>query len=73
MLRRYRLQTASPSTVILSHIKKKSLFLGYRIQGDVGPPGDPGRPLVNGVVELVGFPKGDKGTKVCKENAAVRI
>jgi len=39
----------------------------------VGQPGDPGLPLVNGVVELVGFPKGDKGTKVCEENAAARI
>lgn len=38
---------------------KNSLFLGYRIQGDVGLLGDPG------VVEFVGVPKGDKGTQVC--------
>lgn len=66
-------KTASPSHLILSHVKKKSLFLGYRIQGDVGPPGDPGRPLVNGVVEFVGIPKADKGTQVCEENKVVRI
>lgn len=42
---------------------KNSLFLGYRIQGDVGLPCDSG-PLVNGVVEFVGVPKGDKGTQV---------
>lgn len=42
-----------------------SLFLGYGIQGDVGLPGDPGQPMINGVVEFVGFPKGDKGMQVC--------
>lgn len=42
-----------------------SLSLGYGIQGDVGVPGDPGQPMINGVVEFVGFPKGDKGTQVC--------
>lgn len=42
-----------------------SLFLGYGIQGDVGLPGDPGQPMINGVVEFVGFPKGDKGKQVC--------
>lgn len=41
-----------------------SLFLGYGIQGDVGTPGDPGQPLINGVVELMGFPKGSKGMQV---------
>lgn len=43
----------------------RSLFLGYGIQGDVGLPGDPGQPMINGVVEFVGSPKGDKGTQVC--------
>lgn len=42
-----------------------SLFLGYGLQGDVGLPGDPGQPMINGVVEFVGFPKGDKGMQVC--------
>lgn len=45
--------------------QKNFLFLGCRIQGDVGQTGDPGRPLANGGVELVGFPKGDKGAQVC--------
>lgn len=42
-----------------------SLFLGDAIQGDVGLPGDPGQPMINAVVEFVGFPKGDKGLQVC--------
>ena len=31
----------------------------------MGLPGDPGQPMINGVVEFVGFPKGDKGMQVC--------
>lgn len=34
----------------------------------MGLPGDPGQPMVNGVVEFVGLPKGDKGTQVCWNN-----
>lgn len=48
-----------------------SLLLGYGIQGDVGLPGDPGQPMINGVVEFVGFPKGDKGMQVCWKNATL--
>lgn len=47
-----------------SCLYKNSLFLGYHTQGDVGLPGDPGRPLVNGFAEF-GVPKGNKGTQVC--------
>lgn len=48
------------------HVKTLSSLVTVT-QGDVGPQGDPGRPLVNGVVEFVGFPKGDKGPEVCDE------
>lgn len=41
------------------------VFLGYAVQGEVGLPGDPGQPMVNGAVEFLGFPKGHKGTQVC--------
>lgn len=40
--------------------------LGYAVQGEVGLPGDPGQPMVNGGVEFLGFPKGHKGTQVCR-------
>lgn len=40
--------------------------LGYAVQGEVGLPGDPGQPMVNGAVEFLGFPKGHKGTQVCR-------
>lgn len=36
----------------------------------MGLPGDPGQPMINGVVEFVGFPKGDKGMQVCWETQA---
>lgn len=45
----------------------RSLFPGYGVQGDVGLPGDHGQPMINGIVELLGYPKGDKGMQVCWE------
>lgn len=40
----------------------------------MGLPGDPGQPMINGVVEFVGFPKGDKGMQVCwKKKTATRL
>lgn len=44
------------------------IFLGYAVQGEVGLPGDPGQPMVNGAVEFLGFPKGHKGIQVCCQN-----
>lgn len=37
----------------------------------MGLPGDPGQPMINGVVEFVGFPKGDKGMQVCWETRVI--
>ena len=39
----------------------------------MGLPGDPGQPMINGVVEFVGFPKGDKGTQVCWRDSALLV
>lgn len=49
------------------------VFLGYGVQGEVGLPGDPGQPMVNGAVEFLGFPKGHKGIQVCSQNVKTDI
>lgn len=49
------------------------VFLGYAVQGEVGLPGDPGQPMINGAVEFLGFPKGHKGIQVCCQNVKTDI
>lgn len=63
-----RLRRRSPrprSRVPSETLVNRSLSLGYEIQGDAGLPGDPGQPMINGIVEFVGFSKGNKGLQVC--------
>lgn len=52
--------------VITTTTLNSCVSLGYAVQGEVGLPGDPGQPMVNGAVEFLGFPKGHKGTQVCR-------